>query len=293
MINNKFNNSIVSATMVVCTVLTFIPSHAVFAAVGQNNVKSVVAIKIYDTLTNKYISTGSGVAIDSRNILTNYHVVENAVLSPVRYRVVFCTSMVINNLPDCSYVANPYGLLGHEQGKFSQELDLAIITLVGKFTPAGFKSITDMAINEFPDMGFIQLGNNSIDPVNYRFQIGDSVETLGYPANGTSANSNIPLTYSQGQINGFAYSDKNPGLLKWIKSSAKINLGSSGGGAFDASGKFLGIMSGRWIDSKGQFMQSYLIPATTINSWLQGQGYQVNKNEGFTASAPAAVITAK
>lgn len=289
LIKNKFN-SIVSATIVICTILTFVPNHAIFAAVGQNNVKSVVAVKIYDTLKNKYISTGSGVAMDSKNILTNYHVVENAIKSPIRYRVVFCTNTVINNLPDCSFVANPFGLLGHEKGKYSQELDLAIITLVGKFSAAGFKSVSDMTMNEFPDVGFIQLGNYSIDPGNFKFQVGDSIETLSYPSDGINRNSNITLAESKGRINGFVYSDKNPTLLKWVRTSAKINLGSSGGGAFDQNGKFLGVTSGRWIDSNGQFIESYLIPVTTIITWLQGQGYQLNKNEGFTAPAPAALI---
>ncbi len=257
-------------------VFNFASAHIVHATVDQNNVKSVVSVWNYDEATKKYVSSGSGVVIDGWNILTNYHVVSDAIKSPTKYRVVICTSVLINNLPDCNYVASPFGLLGNEAARYSQELDLAILTFTGKFVGTSLKSFWQWTGTDFPDVGKIKLGDYGTDPKVFKFEKGSSVEALGYPSD-----SNGRLSYSKGAITGFDFNSYKD--LVRVRISAKIYFGSSGGGAFDSNGKFLGVTSGGWTDADGRFIEGYIIPVTTVNWWIQStQGYRQNKNGEYT-----------
>ena len=260
-------------------VLVFIPSN-LYAKIDDSNIKSVAQIRIWDSQANAIIGTGSGVFIDGTSILTNYHVIEDSILDPERYALIVCMTTDSQSLPDCNYIYSPYSNgwnLDNDNLKVQKDLDLAIITIDAINTNSGVKKwITTSGAELASALNHSNIKISIYGDKLTGLKAGDEVQTLGYPAEGGDT-----ITYSDGSITNFIVNNENRVLA--ITTSARITPGSSGGAAFDAYGKFIGITSAYFADNDGDFISGVIIPVSTVNWWLQEvEGYRVNKNDEYT-----------
>jgi len=260
-------------------IFAFMPTSSL-AKIDDSNIKSVVQIRIWDSEANAIIGTGSGVFIDGISILTNYHVIEDSILDPERYTPIVCMTTDSQTLPDCNYIYSPYSdgwNLDDNNLRVQKDLDLAIISIYAVNTDDGIKKAISM-----PGADLVSILNHSNIKVSIYgdkligLDVGNEVQTLGYPAEGGDT-----ITYSDGSITNFIVNNENRVLA--ITTSARITPGSSGGAAFDAYGKFIGITSAYFADNDGDFISGVIIPVSTVNWWLQEvEGYRVNKNDEYT-----------
>jgi len=115
------------------------------AKIDDAHVKSIVQIKIWDKLMQTYKSSGSGIFIDSiRTILTNYHVVEDAIINSERYVPIACLTKDATSLPDCSYVFS----VTPSEPRATEELDLALLMFDGIIVEGNYKSFWYLSLEE-------------------------------------------------------------------------------------------------------------------------------------------------
>ncbi len=256
----------------------FVPA-TTSAKIDDSHIKSIVQVKIWDTYRTEYIATGSGVFIDELNILTNYHVAEDVIINPNRYLPVVCITNNSLSLPDCKYVFSAYGSWSSfsEKPKAMEELDLALLQFRGIIINGEIKEFLYLPFSDWSDFANHKKISISIygDQLT-GLKVGDQVQTLGYPAEGGNT-----ITYSNGEITNFSVNKYNRVLQ--IVTSARIGPGSSGGAAFDSYEKFIGVTSGGYLDSNGNFISGVIIPVSTVNWWLQElEGYRINKDDEYT-----------
>lgn len=179
---------------------------------------------------------GSGTIVNENGtILTNRHVVEveQGKTAPVCY-VGFTTDL--DQEPDFTDVAIPV--------KIAPDEDIIML------------SITNPTRTSYPSINFDETG----DPK--KLKLGNKIQVLGYPDVGGTK-----LTYSSGDFSGFGSAKNNLG--NYLKTTAVIEQGNSGGGAYSQSGQFIGIptlvVSGK-IGSIG-----YLLSINKIKKWLSDE----------------------
>jgi Trypsin-like peptidase domain len=115
------------------------------------------------------------------------------------------------------------------------DLDLAIV----KITVNLDGSPVDLSTLNLPQVG---LGNS--DDV----ELGDTLHIFGYPGIGGET-----ITYTQGPVSGFA-SDKAIAGRAWIKTSASISGGNSGGAGIDDQGQLVGVPTRAGVEGAGGFV---------------------------------------
>lgn len=104
--------------------------------------------------------------------------------------------------------------------------------------------------------------------------LGDNLEIVGYPSVGNST-----ITYVSGVVSGY-YGD-------YIKSTAPIEQGNSGGGAYTTSGEFVGLPT--FVVAGSYNTISYILNINSVKVWLQdlfGSNYQ-SELYGATADPDA------
>ena len=221
----------------------------------------IVEILIWDANAKDYYASASGIMLDNQNnqkVLTNYHVVKAAIDDPKRYQLIVCLSRKLNAFPGCVYKAVPDST---SINPLSQDLDLALLDITGKIDPnlVSISGTINFTAGNFPKVVGIDLASFGTDISALKIKSGAKIQTLGYPAD--------TLSYSKGQVIGHEYYPSND-LLVYVHIDAKLNSGSSGGGVFDKDGSFVGITPGGWRDDKDRAIQSYFVPVTSINWWL-------------------------
>ena len=217
---------------------------------------SVVEIKVWDATIKDYAGNASGILLSDNQVLTDYHVAKFAIDNPKRYQLVICLSSKINTLPDCVYAASPASISGNQ---LSQDLDLALLDLTTKGAPAlKIKGLKDWVAGDYSQARGIDLASYGTDISALKIKSGEVVKTLGYPRD--------TLTYSIGHVIGHQYYPGNN--IVYVNIGAPLSSGSSGGGVFDQDGNFVGITPGGWLNGKGQSLQGYFIPVSSINWWL-------------------------
>lgn len=195
-------------------------------AVTQNEIESIVQIIIFNN-NDEPVSSGSGVIMDGEgDILTNYHVLEDAIVNDGWYPVVLVTT-------DPKKPPVP-GLLVKLVG-YSKPFDLALM----RFTKIKDKDGQFVDFKEFLTKNRLSVNHVKIDRYanDEKASLGDSVQILGYPGVGGKS-----ITYTKGIVSGFEQLELENATLPWlIKTDAKLNPGNSGGGAFDAADNFIGV----------------------------------------------------
>lgn len=216
---------------IVFTIL--LPLSKTKALTGEDAYKAIVKIYTYyegSDYSLTAVSTGSGVFITSDGmILTNNHVVaikdgfDNEL--PAAYKI--CATAIPTEEPDCRFSAD---LIAKDEDK-----DIALLKI---------KNISLTNISNFDYLNRPSVGN---------YKDGDVVQALGYPSSGGET-----ITGTIGTISGSL--DKYG--LSWIKTSALVSFGSSGGALIDLEGNLLGITSQVYSDL------GYAINITSLNNWI-------------------------
>ncbi|MBA3046961.1 S1C family serine protease [Patescibacteria group bacterium] len=205
-------------------------------AITQNQIDAEVQIVCTDGSDNWF--SGSGTIIDPKGIiLTNRHVVEGAYMNTCF--IGFIES--INQEPNFGISGN-YNLAEVKYQTVSNDMDAAILYL-------------DNPTNKsYP---YINIWDSNSDAL----QFGDKIEVIGFPSIGGST-----ITYTSGDFSGFGSS--GDGTQNYIKSTAPLEHGNSGGASYNSSGQFMGIPT--MVVAGTLNSMSYVLSVNSIKNWLSG-----------------------
>jgi len=213
-------------------VVNFVPFNST-KAITQGQINAGVQIICPDNYGNWY--SGSGTIIDSRGIiLTNKHVVTDEKNGIIKTCLIGFTES-INKDPNFGTKSNP-NLAEVKYYTDSEDMDAAILYL------------NNPTNKTYPS---INIWNS--DSANLK--LGDGIEVIGYPSIGGST-----LTYVNGVMSGFSGN--------YLKTTAPLEHGNSGGSAYTFDGKFIGIPT---AVVKGELNSiSFILDINKIKSWLSG-----------------------
>lgn len=222
-------------------------------------IKSVLRLKIYDTVLKQDILWGSGISIGGLgNILTNYHVVEKAITDPVRYQVYGCVATSLN--AQCDYF-NYLLSTGVNGSKYNKNLDLALVYINQVYFDNKWSSVLDISLNV--------LGDHTVNLSSYTKNIKDiyvdyPVYSIGYPDYGGGS-----TVQSEGVVKEL-FTDQESGQ-KLILNSIDISHGNSGGPVFNSKGELVGVTVACLVASpdteKCKTNSGLFIPLPTVNWW--------------------------
>jgi len=179
--------------------------------------------------------TGSGTIISSDGyILTNAHVVLPDRFFPVDALIV-ALSLQEDRPPEPTYYA--------EVVQADEDLDVAVIRVT-----------TDMDGNPLDhaslNLPAVPLGNSD------ELRLGDTIRIIGYPGIGGET-----ITVTPGEVGGFT-SEPGRGDRAFIKTSATISGGNSGGMAADLQGYIIGIPTQLGYGGDDQFVDCRVLADT-------------------------------
>ena len=258
-------------TLTVCLlVLLSIP----YVARAIDVSSAIVQVKIYDEALQTFVSTGSGVSFSVNSIITNYHVVSDAVTNPNRYSVFVCVVRDGYEETQCiyrAYLDRVYGTF-EVKPEYQSDIDIAIIHINYAWIDGKWQSIMDIPLNEF-SFPIIDPAYNGFD--SSQLPVGTPIQTYGFPAFATNL-----LTRTDGHI--IERNDLEDILGHYVIDNL-IGPGSSGGAALSTSGDLIGITSSGWTDEGGNFIAGRVIPVSWINSWwVNDLGYRINTRGEYT-----------
>lgn len=178
-------------------------------------VKAVVQIVVRGTVDGvEQEWSGSGTIISPDGlILTNAHVAMGDRFYPAEQLLILLT-VAEDQLPQEAFYA--------EVLQADESLDIAVLSPAVDLTG---KKIDRAALN----LPYVSLGNSD------ELHLGDDIAILGYPGIGGET-----ITLTRGEVSGFT-SEANYGNRAYIKTSATIAGGNSGGLALNASNQLIGI----------------------------------------------------
>src|SRR3989338_1500278 len=205
-------------------------------AISQSQIDAEVQIVCTDGVGNWF--SGSGTIIDPKGIiLTNRHVAEDA------YQDICFIGFVrsISQEPDFGTQGN-YNLAEVKYKTTTSDMDAAILYL-------------DNPNNV--SYSYVDIWGSNSDTLKF----GDKVEVIGFPSIGGST-----ITYTSGDFSGFGSS--SDGTLNYIKTTAPLEHGNSGGASYNSSGQFIGIPT--MVVSGSLNSLSYVLSVNSIKSWLSG-----------------------
>jgi S1-C subfamily serine protease len=235
-----------------CLMLSFLAVGAAYAIKPtQTQVSAVAQILILDKSQNLLYS-GSGTIIDNEgHVLTNEHVIDPLLQNPENYTTL-CLTDDPKEPPSCSVL---YDLVSS-----SKEMDLALL----KISKVLDKDHVLMSFEDFKKKYHVSFSYVPIDraAADEIVGIGDEIQILGYPSAGGSS-----ITATQGTVSGFQRSHAANGSFEpWlVKTDARLNPGNSGGAAFDATGRFVGVPM---AISSGSGNIGFLISLPVVDKFL-------------------------
>jgi hypothetical protein len=252
-----FSSSVVAALLVFSLGLPVASQ-----AISDNQIQAEVQIVCPDE--NGIWHSGSGTIIDPKGIIiTNRHVVTNEKGDVVKACFIGLYNS-LDNPPDFGN-ENNRRIASVQYFTTSKDLDAAVLYIDNKDN-----------IN-FP---FINIWNSNSNLLKF----GDKIEVVGYPGIGGST-----ITYSSGDFSGFG-TDLD-GTRNYIKSTAMLEHGNSGGSAFNSSGQFIGIPT--MVVNGTLNSLSYILSVNSIKNWLKsslGKGYiQDITNQSNQIEVPAQI----
>lgn len=212
-------------------------------AITQNQIDAEVQIVCTDGDDNWF--SGSGTMIDPKGIiLTNRHVIDGAYEDTCF--IGFIES--ISQEPNFGTEGN-YNLAEVKYYTTTSDMDAAVLYL-------------DNPTNKtYP---YINIWDSNSDSL----QFGDKIETIGFPGIGGST-----ITYTSGDFSGFG--SLSNGMQNYIKTTALLEHGNSGGAAYDINENFMGIPTGVIKGELGSM--GYILSVNSIKNWLTnilGTNYQ-------------------
>jgi hypothetical protein len=190
------------------------PTQTPVAVPYEAVVKLVAKIKYSSMLRNVWLGSGTIITPDGL-ILTNAHLVDPG---PRAKADVFVIAMTLDP------ASPPVEMFFAEPVVVDSKLDLAILKIT---TDLKYKEV-DWNKTKLPT---VDLGNSDA------LHLGDTLTILGYPGIGGET-----ITLTSGNVGGFT-SQVGYGERAYIKTSANISGGTSGGLAIDAAGKMVAVPS--------------------------------------------------
>ena len=190
------------------------PTQTPVAVPYEAVVKLVAKIKYSSLLRNVWLGSGTIITPDGL-ILTNAHLVDPG---PRAKADVFVIAMTLDP------ASPPVEMFFAEPVMVDAKLDVAILKIT---TDLKFKDV-DWKKTKLPT---VDLGNSDT------LRLGDTLTILGYPGIGGET-----ITLTSGNVGGFT-SQVGYGERAYIKTSANISGGTSGGLALDSTGKMVAIPS--------------------------------------------------
>ncbi|NDJ75036.1 MAG: hypothetical protein GYB65_02150 [Chloroflexi bacterium] len=195
-------------------------------ALNQETIQraTVFVMQTYQTQDQTIIScVGSGTLVASDGlILTNAHIAQPSDICRSD-RIVIAITVHLDEPPVPSYVA--------EVVNANQGLDLATLRITNYLDGRAVEANSLI-------LPFVELGDSSAT------QLDDTITIVGYPDFGKEAQvldvANSPVTSVRGTISGFT-AEAQAGDRAWIRTTAEIPGVMSGGGAYDRSGRLIGI----------------------------------------------------
>ena len=216
-------------------VFSFVPTNF-SKAITQNLIDAEVQIVCTDGSGNWF--SGSGTIIDPKGIiLTNRHVVEDAYKN-----ICFIGFMEsINQEPNFGSKESP-NLAEVKYITTTKDMDAAVLYLNNKDNKT------------YPYVNIWSSNSGSL-------KFGDKVEVVGYPGIGGST-----ITYTSGDFSGFG--SKSDNTHNYIKTTALLEHGNSGGSAYNQNGEFIGIPT--MVVTGALNSISYVLSVDSIKKWLSG-----------------------
>ncbi|MBN1427847.1 MAG: trypsin-like peptidase domain-containing protein [Anaerolineae bacterium] len=179
---------------------------------------TVFLMQTYEQSGAQVIScVGSGTLISSTGlILTNAHLVE--ALGPCRgERIIVQLPVRLDEPPIPTYIASVI--------QSDIRLDLAVLQISGGLDGSLVEAQT-------LDLPYVTLGDSS------QLGPGKMIHYIGYPDIGTTS-----VTATERLISGMTV-EKSGGRMAWLRTHPAIEGSMGGGGAFDAKGRLVGIITG-------------------------------------------------
>lgn len=177
---------------------------------------------------------GSGIMIDKDGIiLTNYHVVEKTTKEP-------CLIGITNDIsrgPDLLYYADYK--YANNVNKINSDLDIALLHIV----KAVDNNVLPKSFDAIPGIGDAD-----------KLRLNDKLYIMGYPGFGGET-----ITFTEGIMSGRIGDN-------YIKTSAKIDSGNSGGAAFNEKGELIGIPT--FLKQGTMEGLGYLTSINPVNEWI-------------------------
>jgi S1-C subfamily serine protease len=195
----------------------------------------IVELVCIDNADPAVYYTGSGTVIEKGGlILTNYHLLMSEDGSIIR----FCGIGFTDDLQDPPLIEYLGAAVAGDEG-----LDLAVLQIT--------EHLEDRALpEEFPWVEVAESRAAALD-----LNLGDPIFIGGYPGIGADT-----LTFTQGVVAGRVGK-------ALIKTSALIDSGTSGGAAFDARGRYVGVPTAAAAGDIGGSL-GYLISADAVDLFL-------------------------
>ncbi len=191
------------------------PSPSPMVPIAERLARSVVMIVALQETPHgvEPVWTGSGTVVDERGyILTNAHVVLSEDRRPLTDLLIMVAPRV-DEPPQPAYRARVV--------QADPKLDLAVIQID--------RDADGNPLREPPPLPAVPLGDSD------QLRLGDPLIILGYPGIGGDT-----ITLTRGEVSGFT-AQPGYGNRAWIKTSATIAGGSSGGLAANLQGQMVGI----------------------------------------------------
>lgn len=216
-------------------------------AITQNQIDAEVQIVCADGVDNWF--SGSGTIIDPKGIiLTNRHVVQGQTDIIKTCFIGFIES--INKEPNFGTQTDP-NLAEVKYYTTTDDMDAAILYL-------------DNPTNK--TYSYVNIWSSNSD--NLKF--GDKIEVVGFPNIGGAT-----ITYTSGDFSGFG--SNLDGTQNYIKTTALLEHGNSGGAAYNSTGQFIGIPSKVIVGTLSSL--GYILSINSITAWLSGILRQNYKQE--------------
>lgn len=206
----------------------------------SQDVYGVVALLQLDDSANVE-AMGSGTIISrTGRIITNYHVVGNTDTGQLSNPNGMVAVLFL------SREDRPAQLVGYARYLFGNpNLDLAELQFVADKNAQPVNTCQ----NIFPVA--IPLGNSD------KLEIGDQLSMLGYPETGLDRSKGlggIYITYTPARVSGFQTAGD---ARQWIRTTAPVSHGNSGGAALNAQGQLVGVPSDTYVAPGKEAHQNY------------------------------------
>lgn len=208
-------------------------------AITQNQINAEVQIVCPDDYGNWY--SGSGTIIDPKGIiLTNKHIVTDEKGGIIKICIIGFTEL-INQEPNFGTKEN-LNLAEVKYYTTIDDMDAAILYL-------------DNSSNKvYPYVDIWSSDSNIL-------KFGNKIEVVGFPSIGGST-----ITYTSGDFSGFGSS--SDGTQNYIKTTAPLEHGNSGGAAYNSNNQFIGIPT--MVVAGTLNSLSYILSVNSTKSWLSG-----------------------